>query len=199
MAAIAESPPVVTVADMLHEVARIAAAREVLKQHEDRIRRRLRAECDQLGEQTGTAANLNVKGVARAYVTEPSLKPRVTDKAEYEQLLRESGEGRERTTVDCSGLQADLDQGHLTPEVLQVLGPYLRDEVLPPEGWLDDRASKCVVTDDGTLVDPETGVKLPVVMEQASRPTLTVRVDSQHRKRLAAELAQRFPAIEGGA
>src|SRR6266540_3073253 len=60
---------------------------------------------------------------------------------------------------------------------------------------LDDLAATCDVTEDGTVVDVETGETVPVRAVPNSSPALVIRVDLPARRRFAAELRRRLPML----
>jgi len=56
-------------------------------------------------------------------------------------------------------------------------------------------AATCDVTEDGTVVDVETGETVPVRAVPNSSPTLVIKVDRPARRRFAAELRRRLPML----
>src|SRR6266540_1708435 len=71
----------------------------------------------------------------------------------------------------------------------------VKESVLLSEGLLDDLAATCDVTEDGTVVDVETGETVPVRAVPNSSPALVIRVDLPARRRFAAELRRRLPML----
>lgn len=192
-----DTPRIVTVRDALQELLHVAAARDILKEHETSVKAFLHDEADRVEKETGTAANFDAKGVGRAYVTQPSLKPRVTDKKRVEEYAEQAGEGEPRQTLDSSALQHDLDTGQVPAELIQSLAEagYVRTEWVLPEGWLDDLVAECELI-DGVLVHTGTGeVVEGVELVAASRPTLTFRADSPARKRLVSRYSSRVAEL----
>lgn len=192
--------PVNTVRDALTELLNIAAAKDVLAGYDTQLRAFLRTEADRIEQETGTAANFNAAGIGRAYVTQPTLKPVVTDETKVQEYARQAQVGYDRTVLDSPALQRDLDAKRVEAGLFDALldEGYLRTERVLPEGWLDELLDECEVVGD-ELIHRSTGeVVEGARVQPSSRSTLTFRADSGGRKRLVAELTQRLAITPGG-
>lgn len=197
---VADQQPVATVRDALNELLRIAAVKDVLKQHDERVRDFLRDEAARLQAETGTAQNFKAKGLGQAYMTEPTIKPAITNPGKVQELARQSDVGVEQQYIEVASLQHDLAAGTLPNALYEALSEagYVRSQRVLPEHWLEELVEEFEVR-DGVYVHTGTGEVLEGVEARASSsPTLTYKPDSAARKRLAAEMSRRLLQVGGG-
>src|SRR6266508_743451 len=93
------SPPgIASIADALREAARLAAVRDLLAEREQELRAWLEAKAAAHTAAEGTAFNCPVKGLGRAYVTEPGIRLEPLDRAAFGAwaLANRPGDARRR-------------------------------------------------------------------------------------------------------
>jgi hypothetical protein len=198
------SPPagVASIADALREAARLAAVRDLLAEREQELRAWLQAKAASHTAAEGTAFNCPVKGLGRVYVTEPGIRLEPLERAAFGTWAlasrpswahRRLGAVAERIDrwLNAPGGDAE-DRAARLRELLGDPGA-VEERVLLSEALLEDLAETCVVTEDGTVVDVETGETVPVRAVPTSAPTLVIKVDRPARHRFAAELRRRLP------
>jgi hypothetical protein len=197
-------PGIASVADALREAARLAAVRDLLAEREGALRAWLGARAAAQAAAEGTAFNHPVKGLGRTYVTEPGLRLEPIDREAFAAWAADHhpGAARRRLAVSAERLDRWLNAPGAAAEdragrLRRLLGDpeAVQETVLVSEAFLGDLAASCVATDDGTVVDVETGEAVPVRAVPTSAPTLVVKVDGQARRRFAAELRRRLELI----
>jgi hypothetical protein len=199
------SPPgIASIADALREAARLAAVRDLLAEREQELRAWLEAKAAAHTSAEGTAFNCPVKGLGRAYVTEPGIRLEPLDRAGFGAwaLANRPGDARRRLVAVAERVDRWLnapggDAGDRATRLRELLDDpkAVEESVLLSEGLLDDLAATCAVTEDGTVVDVETGETVPVRAVPNSSPTLVIKVDRPARRRFAAELRRRLPML----
>ena len=195
---------VASIADALREAARLAAVRDLLAERERELRAWLEAKAAAHTAAEGTAFNCPVKGLGRTYVTEPGIRLEPLDRAAFgawalasrpDQARRRLAAVAERIDRWLNAPGADAEDRAARLRELLDDPKAVEDSVLLSETLLEDLAATCVVTEDGTVVDVETGETVPVRAVPNSAPTLVIRVDPPARRRFAAELRRRFPML----
>jgi hypothetical protein len=197
-------PGIASVADALREAARLAAVRDLLAEREQELRAWLEAKAATHTAAEGTAFNCPVKGLGRAYVTEPGIRLEPLDQAAFGAwaLASRPGQARHRLVAVAERIDRWLnapggDAGDRAARLRELLDDpkAVEESVLLSEALLEELAATCVVTEDGTVVDVETGETVPVRAVPNSAPTLVIRVDRPARRRFVAELRRRFPML----
>lgn len=195
---------IASIADALREAARLAAVRDLLAEREQELRAWLGAKAATHTAAEGTAFNCPVKGLGRVYVTEPGIRLEPVDRAAFGRwaLAGRPSQARRRLGAVAGRIDRWLNApGEDAEERAERLRALLGDpeaveeSVLLSEALLEDLAETCVVTEDGTVVDPETGETVPVRAVPTSTPTLVIKVDRPARRRFAAELRRRLPML----
>jgi hypothetical protein len=199
------SPPgIASIADALREAARLAAVRDLLAEREQELRAWLEAKAAAHTSAEGTAFNCPVKGLGRAYVTEPGIRLEPLDRAGLGAwaLTNRPDDALPRLVAVAERVDRWLnapggDAGDRATRLRELLDDpkAVEESVLLSEGLLDDLAATCAVTEDGTVVDVETGETVPVRAVPNSSPTLVIKVDRPARRRFAAELRRRLPML----
>lgn len=198
------------------ELSRIRAARDLLDELEGQLREFLEEEADTVRELTGTSPTFKTADGCSAYITQPTLAPKVTDDEAFRSWLSSERPDWVQTVrrvqvVDHDLLVETLDaveRGDLHEERdgREILG-HIREclrvdtDVLVAEDALDKLHANGKVNGD-RLYDAN-GLQVEGVEVRArSKPTLTVRVPRDVRRREAELLLARLqPAIttpEGG-
>lgn len=205
-------PEITSIADAMREAARLAAVRDLLAEREQELRAWLEAKAATHTAAEGTAFNCPVKGLGRVYVTEPGIRLEPIDRATFGAwaLASRPSQARRRLVAAAERIDRWLNApGEDAEDRAARLRELLDDpkaveqSVLLSETLLEDLAATCVVTEDGTVVDVETGETVPVRAVPNSAPTLVIKVDRLARRRFAAELRRRFsmlgqPAVRSG-
>jgi hypothetical protein len=197
-------PGVASIADALREAARLAAVRDLLAERERELRAWLQAKAATHTAVEGTAFNCPVKGLGRVYVTEPGIRLEPLDRAAFgawalanrpSQARRRLRAVAERIDRWLNALGEDAEDRAARLRELLDDPEVVEESVLLSEALLEDLAETCVVTEDGTVVDVETGETVPVRAVPISAPTLVIKVDRPARHRFAAELRRRLPLL----
>jgi len=200
----ASPPGIASIADALREAARLAAVRDLLAEREQELRAWLEGKAATHTAAEGTAFNCPVKGLGRVYVTEPGIRLEPFDRAAFgawalasrpSQARRRLGVVAERIDRWLNALGEDAEDRAARLRELLDDPEAVEESVLLSEALLEDLAETCVVTEDGTVVDPETGETVPVRAVPTSTPTLVIKVDRPARRRFAAELRRRLPML----
>lgn len=195
---------IASIADALREAARLAAVRDLLAEREQELRAWLEAKAATHTAAEGTAFNCPVKGLGRVYVTEPGIRLEPLDRAAFgawalasrpSQARRRLGAVAERIDRWLSAPGGDAEDRAARLRELLDDPKAVEESVLLSETLLEDLAATCVVTEDGTVVDVETGETVPVRAVPTSAPTLVVKVHRPARRRFAAELRRRLPML----
>jgi hypothetical protein len=197
-------PGVASIADALREAARLAAVRDLLAEREQELRAWLEAKAATHTAAEGTAFNCPVKGLGRVYVTEPGIRLEPSDRAAFGAWALSSRPGQARRRLGAVAERIDRwlnapgeDAGDRAARLRALLDDpeAVEERVLLSETLLEDLAETCAVTEDGTVVDVETGETVPVRAVPTSSPTLVIKVDRPARRRFAAELRRRLPVL----
>ena len=192
---------VTTVADALREAARLAALRDLLAERERELRAWLDGKARAHTAAEGTAFNHPVKGLGRVYVTEPGLRLVPTSQAAFERwaLQHRPARARRQLVASAERVTAWLNEPGADPEeraarLRELVGDpeAVTEEVRVAERLLEELAEECLITEDGAVVDLETGEELPLRATPTAAPTLTIRVERAARQRLAQELRRRL-------
>jgi hypothetical protein len=197
----AAPPGVTSVADALREAARLTAVRDLLAEREQELRAWLEAKAAAHTAVEGTAFNCPVKGLGRTYVTEPGTRLEPLDRAAFGAWALANRPHAARTRLAAVAERVDrwlntpgADAQDRAARLRQLLDDpdAVEETVQLSEALLPDLEATCVATENGTVVDLQTGEAVPVRAVPSSTPTLVVKVDRLARRRFAAELRRRF-------
>jgi hypothetical protein len=197
-------PNVTTIADALREAARLAAMQDLLAEREQNLRSWLAARAAAHSAVEGTAFNHPVKGLGRTYVTEPGLHLEPLDRAAFgawatanhpEAARRRLAVAAERIGHWLNAPGADTEDRVARLRRLVHDPEAVQETILINEAFVRDLETRCAPTDDGAVVDLETGEEVPVRAVPNSTPTLVIKVDRQARRRFTAEPPRHFQLL----
>lgn len=193
-----------TVADALREAARLAAMRDLLAEREQHLRSWLATRAAAHTATEGTAFNHPVKGLGRTYVTEPGVHLEPLDRAAFGEWVAANHPEATRRRLTAAAERIDqwlnapgADTGERAARLRQLVdnSEVVQESVLVSEAFLRELEGRCAPTEDGAVVDLDTGEEIPVRAVLNSAPTLVVKVDRHARRRFAAELRRRFQLL----